>query len=91
MFKERLISALLLTYQDSNKKTVVEADSSRYAIRGCLLQYNKEGALYPIAYYSQKKTSREANYLVYNKELSAIIYCLQQQDLELQSTKSFTV
>ena len=89
--KERLISAPLLAHWDPDKKTVVEADSSGYAIGGCLSQYDEEGALHPVAYHSQKKTPGEANYPVHDKELSAIICCLQQWDSELRSTKSFTV
>jgi len=52
MLKECLISAPLLAYWDFNKETVVEADSLGYAIRGCLLQYDEKGVLYPVVYYS---------------------------------------
>jgi hypothetical protein len=89
--KKRLISAPLLAHWDPDKETVVEADSSGYAIGACLSQYDERGKLHPVAYYSQKKTPAQANYPIHDKELLAIISCLQQWDSELRSTKSFKV
>ena len=80
-----------MAHWDPNKETVLEADLSGYAIGGCLSQRDEKGVLHPVAYHSQKKTPGEANYPVHDKELSVIIYYMQQWDLELQSTKFFKV
>jgi hypothetical protein len=89
--KERLISAPLLAHWDPDRETIVEADSSGYAVGACLAQYDEKGKLHPVAYYSRKKTSGESNYPIHDKELCAIVSSLQQWDSELRSTKSFTV
>jgi predicted aspartyl protease len=49
--KERLISAPLLAHWDPEKETIVEADSSGYAVGGCLSQYDKEGKLHSVVYF----------------------------------------
>ena len=58
--------------------SVVEADLSNYVTGGILSQYNKDGVLYPIAYFSKRLSPAEYNYKTYNKELLAIIRCFKQ-------------
>ncbi len=89
--KHCLIGAPLLAHWDPDRETVVEADSSGYAIGGCLSQYNEDGKLHPVAYFSQKKSPTQSNYPIHDKELWAIISYLQQWDSELRSTRSFIV
>ena len=50
--KERLMTAPVLAQWDPDKETVVEADSSGYAIRGVLIQKDDQTLFYPIAFYS---------------------------------------
>ena len=45
---------------------------------GVLLQYDDEGILRPCAYFSKKNNAHECNYEIYNKELLAIICCLEE-------------
>ena len=70
---------------------MVEADSSGYAIRGVLSQYDTKQRLRPVAFFSKKLSPEESNYPIHDKELLAIILCLQQWDAELRSVKEFTV
>jgi hypothetical protein len=53
--------------------SVVKANSSNYITRGILSQYNEEGVLHPIVYFSKQLSPAEYNYKIYNKELLAII------------------
>jgi len=52
-------------------------DLSDYALGGVLLQYNKNGELYPVAFLSWKLAPAKLNYKIYNKELLTIIRCFK--------------
>jgi hypothetical protein len=45
---------------------------------GVLSQYDKEGILRPIAFFSKKHSAVKCNYEIYNKELLAIIRYLKE-------------
>ena len=57
--------------------SIVEADLSDYVTGGILSQYNEEGVLYPVVYFSKRLSPAEYNYEIYNKELLAIIRCFK--------------
>ena len=65
----------------------MEANSSNYITGGILSQYNKEGVLYPIAYFLKWLSPAKYNYKIYNKELLAIIRCFKQWQLELEEAR----
>ena len=67
--------------------SVVKADLSDYIIKGILSQYNKDGVLYPIAYFLKWLNPAKCNYEIYNKELLAIIRYFKQWWPELEGTK----
>ena len=50
--KQRFTTAPILTHFNPNLKYVIKTDSSNYALGGVLLQYNKDGELYPVAFLS---------------------------------------
>jgi predicted aspartyl protease len=89
--KTLLISAPVLAQWDPDRTTVVEADSSGYAIGGALSQYDDEGILRPVAFFSQKNNPAECNYPIHDKELLAVIRCLEQWDPELRSVQQFEI
>ena len=90
--KEAFITAPILAQWDPERDTVVEADSSGYAMGGCLSQYDKRGRLRPVAYYSQRLTPAECNYEIHDKELLAIMRALTQWEGELRSVaRPFTI
>ncbi len=89
--KALLISAPILAQWDPDRKTVVETDSSGYAVGGALSQYDDEGTLRPVAFFSRKNNPAECNYPIHDKELLAVICCLKQWDAELRSVPVFEV
>ena len=70
---------------------MVETDSSGYVVGGALSQYNDDGTLRPVAFFSRKNNVVEYNYPIYDKELLAVISYLKQWDAELRSVPSFEV
>jgi len=89
--KDLLISAPILAHFDPEKETMVEADSSGYATGGLMLQREADGVWQPVAYYSKKHTPAEANYDIHDKELLAIVRCLEAWEPELRAVQHFTV
>jgi len=76
--KHCFTTALILTYFNPNLECIVKTDSSDYALRGVLSQYDKNGELRPVAFLSWKLAPAKSNYEIYNKELLAIIKCFEQ-------------
>lgn len=89
--KTLLISAPILAQWDPERKTVVEADSSGYAVGGALSQYDEEGTLRPVAFFSKRNNPAESNYPIHDKEMLAIIRCLEEWDAELRSVSNFEI
>jgi hypothetical protein len=89
--KQRFVSDPILATFDPDRETVLETDASNWAIGGILSQYDDSGNLRPCAYFSKKNTPAECNYEIHDKELLALIRCLEEWDAELRSVKSFTV
>ena len=46
-----------------------------------------DGILHPVAFFSRKLTPAECNYEIYDKELLAIVNCLEQWRPELEGTE----
>ena len=88
--KQAFTTAPVLAQFDPDDETILETDSSGWAIGGILSQY-KNGILRPIAYFSQKNSPAECNYEIYDKEMLAIIKCLKEWGTELQSVQNFTI
>ena len=72
------MTASVLRHFDLKATMYIEIDSSDYISEGVLLQKNEEENLYSVAYFSKLMISAECNYNIYDKELLAIIYCLEQ-------------
>lgn len=71
---------------DYNRRTVLETDASDWASGGILSQYDDDGMLRPVAYFSAKHSAQQCNYEIYDKELLAIIKCMEEWRPELQGT-----
>jgi len=56
----------------------VETDASGYAIGGVLSQQQKDGKWKPVTFLSRTMMPPECNYKIYNKELLAIMECLEK-------------
>ncbi|KAI0992334.1 hypothetical protein K3495_g15852, partial [Podosphaera aphanis] len=83
--------APILTQWDHEKATFLEADCSGYALGGTLTQSDGLGQRKPVAFHSQKLNPAERNYPIHDKEMLAIIRCLEQWDAELRSCAEFTI
>ena len=79
-------TAPVLALFDYKRKSVLETDASDWASGGILSQYDDDGLLRPVAYFSAKHSAAECNYEIYDKELLAIIKALEEWRPELQGT-----
>ncbi|KAH0613403.1 uncharacterized protein H6S33_005289 [Morchella sextelata] len=82
--KEAFTTAPILTHFDPEKEITVETDASDYVSAGVLSQYDDNGILRPVAYFSKKHSPAECNYEIYDKELLAIIRSFEEWRLELE-------
>lgn len=89
--KALLISAPVLAQWDPDRETILETDSSGYVTGGALSQVGEDGVLRPVAFFSKKNLPTECNYPIHDKELLAIIRCLEHWDAELRSVASFLI
>lgn len=89
--KERFVSAPILLPFHPDRPTEIETDASGQAVGGVLSQQDDDGTWRPCAYFSKKMTPAEANYPIFDKELLAIVRCLEAWDHELRSVGKFTV
>lgn len=89
--KRIFVSAPVLAQFDFDRQTRIETDSSGWCIGGTLQQLNDEGIWVPCAFFSKKNNSAECNYEIYDKEMLAIIRCLEEWDAELRGIKEFDI
>jgi RNase H-like domain found in reverse transcriptase len=76
--KEVFLTGPALARFDYDKPTRVETDSSGWCIGGTMLQPNNEGVYIPCSFFSRKLTGAECNYEIYDKEMLAIVYSLEE-------------
>jgi hypothetical protein len=76
--KSSFVSKPVLKHFDWDKPAVLETNASDYVYAGVLSQLDDNGVLHPIAFYSRKMTPVECNYEIYDKELLAIVRCLEE-------------
>src|ERR1035438_781904 len=76
--KTAFTSAPILAHVDPSRLFIMETDASDFALGAVLSQYQDDGLLHPVAYYSHKFSTAEINYDVYDKELLAIITAFEQ-------------
>ena len=62
---------------DYTKRTILETDASDWASGGVLSQYDDDGVLRPVAYFSSKHSAQECNCEIYDKELLATEFLSQ--------------
>jgi hypothetical protein len=72
MLKDKLTHAPLLQLPDFNKTFELECDASGIGLGGVLLQERKH-----VAYFSEKLSGPILNYSTYDKELYALVRCLE--------------
>ena len=82
--KRAFTTAPVLAHYDSKLETWVETDASDFVVAGVLSQMHGE-VLKPVAYFSKKMTPAECNYMIYDKELLAIVKSFETWRPELAS------
>jgi len=87
--KKRMTEAPILRHFDQNRETILETDSFDYINDDILSQYDDEGTLHSMAYYSKNLSPAECNYEIYDKELLAIIRAFEHWRPELKLTELF--
>ena len=85
--KERFISAPILRWFNPDLEIMIETDASDWVLAGVLSQLYPNGIWHPVAYFSKKHSPEECNYEIYDKELLAIIRCLEEWRPELEGAK----
>jgi len=80
-------SASILHHFDYDRELIVETDASEYVLAGILSQYDDEGVLHPVAFYSKKHSPAECNYEIYDKELMAIVRAFEEWRPHLEGSR----
>ena len=75
--KERFITEPVLVTPDLDKEMRVEADASDFVIEGVLSMKYEDEKWRPVAYISKLLNEAERNYKIHDKEMLAIIQCLE--------------
>ena len=75
--KKRFTMEPVLVTSDLDKEMRVEADTSDFAIGGVLSMKCKDEKWRPVAYISKSLNEAERNYKIHDKEMLAIIRCLE--------------
>ncbi len=84
--KKAFIFDVILRHYNPDLKIVVEIDASDYVSGGILSQYDENGVLHPVAYFSKKHNPAECNYEIYDKELMAIVRAFEEWRPELEGS-----
>ena len=82
--KTAFTTAPVLRHFDHDSEIIVKTDALDYVSAGILSQYDDEGILHPVAFFSRKHSPAECNYEIYDKELMAIVRCFEEWRPELE-------
>ena len=72
------VTALILAQFDHERETILETDASKWSVGGTLFQVDDKGLLRPCTYFLRKNSPAECNYEIYDKEILAIVRCLEE-------------
>ena len=86
--KERFTTEPVLVTSDLDKEIRVEADASDFTMGGVLLMKCEDERWRPVAYISKSLNEVERNYKIHDKEILAIIWCLEAWRYFLEGAKS---
>ena len=86
--KRAFVDAPILKPFDWTRDVILETDASDYVSAGVMSQYDDDGILHPVAFFSKKHSVTECNYEIYDKELLAIICCFEEWHPKLKGTLS---
>ena len=78
--KKRFTEELVLMMPDQAHQFIVEADTSKYASGAVLQQEDKDRKVHPCAFISKTFSPTEQKYMIYDRELLAILQALRNGD-----------
>jgi transposase InsO family protein len=87
LLKKAFTTAPVLRHFDYDREIIVETDASDYVSAGILSQYDDDGVLHPVAFYSRKHSPAECNYEIYDKELMAIVRAFEEWRPHLEGSR----
>jgi len=87
LLKKAFTSAPILRHFDYDREIIVETDASDCDSAGILSQYDDNGVLHPVAFYSKKHSPAECNYEIYDKELMAIVRAFEEWRPHLEGSR----
>jgi len=85
--KKRFTTEPVLVIPDLDKEMRVEVDASDFAIGGVLSMKCEDEKWRPVAYISKSLNETERNYEIHDKEMLAIIRCLEAWKHFLEGAK----
>ena len=85
--KRRFIIKLVLVVPNRNQEMRVETDTLDYVTGGMLSVKGEDGKWRPVAFISKLLSPPERNYKIHNKEILAIIQCLENWRHYLEGTE----
>jgi len=85
--KRRFIIKLVLVVPNRNQEMRVETDILDYVTGGMLSVKGEDGKWRPVAFISKLLSPPERNYKIHNKEILAIIQCLENWRHYLEGTE----
>jgi len=77
----------VLVIPDIDREMRVEVDASDYATGGVLLIKCKDGKWRPVVFISKSLNATEQNYEIHDKEMLAVIRCLEAWRHYLEGAK----
>ncbi|KAM4066583.1 reverse transcriptase (RNA-dependent DNA polymerase) [Hirsutella rhossiliensis] len=83
--KRRFCESPVLKQWDPSLPTFLETDCSGYALGGVLSQEGPDGRRHACAFFSKRLSPAEYNYPIHDKEMLAIMRCLDNWNAELRS------
>ena len=84
--KKIFITKLILAAPDLDKEFRVEADALNYATEGVLSMKCSNELQRPVAFISKSLSDTERNYKIHNKEILAVVRCLEMWRHFLEGT-----
>lgn len=78
LLKEKLCSKPVLALYDQSAETEIHTDASKIGIGGILLQWQKNGVLKPVFYFSRVTSREESMYHSYELETLAVVESLKR-------------
>jgi hypothetical protein len=82
--QQAFTTAPVLRHFNYDHEIIVEIDASDYVSASMLSQYDDDGILHPVAFFSKKHSPAECNYEIYDKELMAIVRAFEEWRPELE-------